>query len=324
MWKHRGAVIGGAMLLGTGLIACNSQPLGIDPDAAQQVDQPADLLNRREFDDEFVRYPPTEVIRFPSEGIELEGILDLPGFQGRYPLMVFVHGAGIISRTYYQSFTDIYRPIGYATFRYDKRGVGASGGAYRGINPANSEIQLGLLGADANAAVQALKMHPRIDSNQIILIGGSQAGLIIPLAATLSDNVAYCVIMVGPMVTIGLQYYYSSISNRGWSDSTVAALLSDWNGLHGYDPAPFVEQMNMPSIWLLGGRDRSVPTIASIDILDEIIARDSKPFTIDLYPTGTHSLRDEITNKVLPFYASINNWLWQNRQGISDQLSVSE
>ena len=129
------------------------------------------------------------------------------------------------------------------------------------------------------------------------------------------------VLLVGPTVSVGEENFYSLLTRTSMSDSAISAQLAAWNGFRGYDPVPFIEQMDMPSIWLLGGRDRSIPTKESMDILERIIARDNKPFTIDLYPTGTHALRDASTGEALPFHNSIKSWLWEKRQPLIDQGS---
>ena len=75
--------------------------------------------------------------------------------------------------------------------RYDKRGVGASKGSFK---EATSED----FAADALAAVHYLKGQPDINPAQIGLIGHSEGGLIAPMVAAISPDVAYIVLMAGP------------------------------------------------------------------------------------------------------------------------------
>ena len=43
-------------------------------------------------------------------------------------------------------------------------------------------------------------------------------------------------------------------------------------GPSGFDPAPLIEQMSTPGLWLYGGADKSIPTDRSVEILTRIEA----------------------------------------------------
>ncbi len=261
--------------------------------------------------------PPPEVrleaplnLSFESNGVVLQGTLEAPQQSGPYPVLVFVHGSGRVTRSSYQAFADYFLPRGYAVFRYDKRGVGASGGVYSEVGPANSNTILRQLGEDAHAAVQTLKRSLYVDSTRIILLGASQAGWIIPVAATLSQNVALAVLIVSPTVTVGEEIFYSNLTeNTNLSDEEISRRLASFSGVRGFDPAPFIAQMRMPSVWILGGKDRSIPTRESIQILENLIATSSKPFTIKLYPEGNHSLINQSTGQIENFIEYTAAWL---------------
>jgi Predicted hydrolase of the alpha/beta superfamily len=77
---------------------------------------------------------------------------------------------------------------------YDKRGVGESTGDW---NAATYED----LAGDAVAAVEYLKTRRDIDAAQIGLLGISQAGWIMPLAAVRSKDVAFLISISGAGVT---------------------------------------------------------------------------------------------------------------------------
>src|SRR5688572_407627 len=125
----------------------------------------------------------SEIIQFNSNGVILEGVLDLPNGVGKFPLVVFVHGSGMRSRSDYGEFVAPFLQNSFAIFRYDKRGVGNSGGTYFDVDVGtnNSPITIPTLAKDVIAAVKSLKRNPRIDSTRCILVGASQAGWIIPV-----------------------------------------------------------------------------------------------------------------------------------------------
>jgi len=72
-----------------------------------------------------------------------------------------------------------------AVLAYDKRGVGASTGRYRPFNVRESENIFEELAADARAATRWPRTQKEVDPARIGLVGGSQAGWIMPLAASI-------------------------------------------------------------------------------------------------------------------------------------------
>ena len=84
--------------------------------------------------------------------------------------------------------------------RVDDRGVGGSEG---NISSSTSEDFAG----DALAGVEFLKKRKEIDPQKIGLIGHSEGGLIAPMAANMSNDVSFIVMMAGPGM-VGEQILY--------------------------------------------------------------------------------------------------------------------
>jgi len=80
---------------------------------------------------------------------------------------------------------------GIAVLRFDDRGVGGSSGS-------REEATSDDYTDDALAAVAFLKGRPDIDGARIGLVGHSEGGLIAPLAASRSRDVAFIVMLGGP------------------------------------------------------------------------------------------------------------------------------
>ena len=80
------------------------------------------------------------------------------------------------------------------------------------------------------------------------------------------------VLLVGPTVSVGIEGFYSRIV-----EDTSAPVeegykqLPSFTGFHGFDPRPVLESIDVPGLWLLGGDDRSIPTPATVAILDQLI-----------------------------------------------------
>jgi pimeloyl-ACP methyl ester carboxylesterase len=79
---------------------------------------------------------------------------------------------------------------GIAVLRVDDRGVGGSSGS---VSEATSQDFAG----DVLAGVAFLKSRPRIDAKRIGLIGHSEGGIIAPIAASRSGDIAFVVMLAG-------------------------------------------------------------------------------------------------------------------------------
>ncbi len=253
------------------------------------------------------------ILRFTSNGATLEGTLEIPAATSLAPLLIFVHGSGQRTRSDYQSYVNRFKPKGFAIFRYDKRGVGASTGVYSGVGVANGKTILPQLGEDTHAAIQMLKHHPRLDSTRIVLIGASQAGWIIPVAATLSCNV-YAVMIAGPTVAVGEEIYYSDLAeNTTLSDEEVARRYALFAGEKGFDPAPYIQKMSKPGLWMLGGKDRSIPAQHCRTILQNFIQAQNKPFTLQWFPDADHGMINRNTGQSEDVLSVIEAWFKHNQ-----------
>lgn len=159
-----------------------------------------------------------------ADGTVLVGTVDLPKGDGPFPALVYVHGSGQSTRTGGGSVAAGLIEAGYALLRYDKRGVGESGGRYSGVGPSNSDLILNQLAQDAQAGVEFLSRLDIIDADHIGLLGNSQAGWIIPIAAANFEEVSFDVILVGPAVSVGEENFYSGITGNNSTGLTTEKL----------------------------------------------------------------------------------------------------
>lgn len=240
---------------------------------------------------------------FPSGGIPLAYILDVPAGAGPFPGVVLGHGSGRSTRNQASPLADRLVAAGFAVLRYDKRGVGDSGGAYEGVSVDNSERVLGLLGNDMAAAVAFLRARPEIDGRRVGLMGVSQAGWVMPLAARAAAETAFMVLIVSPTVSVGMEIYYSSLAEGTIPLDEVYARL-DFNGPPGFDPRPTLSTLSTPGLWLLGEKDRSIPTRNSVEVLRELQA-EGRPYRTIVYPGATHSMTDADTGAPVDFMRDV-------------------
>jgi dienelactone hydrolase len=245
-----------------------------------------------------------------SSGVTLAGFLYLPPGTGPFPGVVLVHGSGQVRALDQTWLAMNFVDRGYAVLSYDKRGVGDSGGEYRGVGPRNSDSLIRVLAGDAVAGLEALARDARIDRRRLGLAGGSQAGWIIPNAAA-RFPAAFAVILSGPLVTVGQEIYYSDVfENTDRPLLGVDSILGTYAGPAGFDPVPDVRRMNGAVYWVWGEQDRSIPAVRSAIIgrglIDELGRQSWRTITL---PSGDHALLDTGTGQPIPFWPAVFDWL---------------
>jgi uncharacterized protein len=139
-------------------------------------------------------------VSFPNgkDALRLAGTLTIPRGPGPFAAAILLAGSGPLDRDEAGSghrpflvLADHLTRNGIAVLRYDKRGIGKSTGAYDQATTAD-------FAADARAALDFLKNHKDIDARKIGMIGHSEGGIIAPLMASRSPDVAWIVILAGP------------------------------------------------------------------------------------------------------------------------------
>jgi alpha-beta hydrolase superfamily lysophospholipase len=131
--------------------------------------------------------------------VRLSYQLDTPAGRPPFPAVVIGHGSGETRKEMCRGIANGMLQRGYATLCYDKRGVGGSTGVYVNIGITGSEERFSLLASDMEAGVRFLRARSDIDARRVGLMGPSQAGWIIPIAAGRIDA-EFMILLVGPTV----------------------------------------------------------------------------------------------------------------------------
>jgi len=131
-----------------------------------------------------------EDIDFSNGDVRLAGTLISPARGGKHPAIILVHGSGAENREYILPFARFLIRRGIAVLGYDKRGVGGSTGDWK-------TASFDDLAGDVVAAFNCLKTRRDIDASQIGLLGVSQAGWIMPLAAIRAKDMAFLISISG-------------------------------------------------------------------------------------------------------------------------------
>ena len=183
--------------LGTEAVGAWSQRGVNIPLTFKKTEKPSEVLRHQ------TPKPPypykVENVTYRSEpgGVTLAGTLTVPAGKGPFPAVILISGSGAQDRdeTIFQHkpflvLADALTRRGIAVLRVDDRGVGGSTG---NVAKSTSEDFAG----DVMAGITFLKSRGDIDSKKIGLIGHSEGGLIAPLVAARSSDVAFIVMMAG-------------------------------------------------------------------------------------------------------------------------------
>jgi hypothetical protein len=117
--------------------------------------------------------------------------------------------------------------MGWATFRYDDRGVAQSEGVFSSATTFDFSM-------DANAAWKMISQYPSIDAKKVGLLGHSEGGLVAPIVAAEIKSV-YCIVsLAGPGVTGGqviLQQIEDIAKAEGESEKEIGEALDKVNAV---------------------------------------------------------------------------------------------
>ncbi len=154
--------------------------------AKKEVEQP----------EKIVPYKKEEVV-FHSDTVKLAGTLTIPSTPGPHPAVVMITGSGPQNRDEelfgmkpFKIIADHFTRNGIAVLRYDDRGVGGSSGS-------TSQSTTADLAKDALAAIHFLQSRNDINPKEIGLCGHSEGGIVGPLAASESRDVAFVICIAG-------------------------------------------------------------------------------------------------------------------------------
>jgi pimeloyl-ACP methyl ester carboxylesterase len=138
------------------------------------------------------------VFQNQRDRVRLAGTLTLPLSPGPFPAVVLCTGSGpqdrnenLFGHKPFLVLADHLTRLGIAVLRVDDRGVGKSTGNF--IKATSADFA-----ADALAAVEYLMTRREIDPGKIGLLGHCEGGLIAPMVAAQSRDVAFVVMMAGP------------------------------------------------------------------------------------------------------------------------------
>ncbi|WP_027672088.1 alpha/beta hydrolase family protein [Rheinheimera baltica] len=260
-----------------------------------------------------------EDVVFESEGVQLAGSLYIP--KHAKAAVVLVHGSDPVPRM--TKLAESLSKNDLLVLTYDKRGVGKSGGIYIGPSLGTNNISvdnLTLLAKDASAAVNIISQYNK--ELPIGLVGASQAGWIIPIAALNNPAIEFMVLFSSPTITTLEQLrfqFYTNGREDFWDNHTDedarAHIISapDRYQFEATDPKDSLNTLSIPGLWLFGEQDIQVPVKMCMEQLNGLKAQ-GKPFEYVLFPSLGHD-----TNKPEPLDIAIQ-WIKRNATSYSSGI----
>jgi uncharacterized protein len=218
--------------------------------------------------------------------------LTIPPGEGRRPGLTFAHGAGNAPRAFNLTHALYANHLGIVTLTCDKRGVAQSGGDYPGEFPSTPAVDQ--YARDLEAQARFLAAQPEVNPARVGVEGASQAGWIMPLAATREPAIRFLIGLVAPTLTQGETDLWATLNGQGQamptrSDEDMEAEVRA-AGPSGVDPMPAIRALRIPALWLYGGKDRTVPSRLCVERLDPVAREAGRDFSYRVFPGGTHGL----------------------------------
>ena len=274
-------------------------------------------------------------ISFQSGPLTLEGTFLLPGADRKYPAVLLLPGSGQVDRDENTSklAINVMREManhlasqGIATFRYDKRGVGASQGDY---------WTTGFLDrvSDAEAALAWLKSQDQIQADKVFLLGHSEgSGISVRLAGSGAD-VAGVILLAGwarpsqdMLVWQAEQVVPGMRGINGWLIRTLhvnirKAQLKQFDKIKrskkdmyrqlyvkvnakwlreflNYNPADYLKNVRVPVLAITGSKDIQVNP-ADLNLMAQLVQGEFESHEL---PDLTHMLRTDSGQPTLNTY----------------------
>jgi uncharacterized protein len=133
-----------------------------------------------------------------AKGVTLAGTLTVPAGNAPFPGVLLISGSGpqdrdesLLGHRPFAVIADYLARRGIASLRVDDRGIAKSKGDFATATSAD-------FASDVRAGVAFLKTRKEVDPKRIGLIGHSEGGLIAPMVAADTPDVAFIVMLAGP------------------------------------------------------------------------------------------------------------------------------
>jgi pimeloyl-ACP methyl ester carboxylesterase len=245
--------------------------------------------------------------------------LTVPSGPGPFPAVVMTHGSSPQTREEFQVFAAYCELLGIAVIADDKRGIGQSGGTWPGERATPRNVDL--FARDAQAEARFLRSLRTVDPKRLGVLGDSQAGWVIALAAAREPAFRWAVPLAGPTTTVDETDNWGTLAGKGQTPpaGSFAEILQQvrTSGPGGFDPRPSLARLSIPVHWVFADDDRNVPTELCIERLQKLAPGHDFTWSVihathTLFELSTSGLNTEIPRSRgfgAGLFSGIGDWL---------------
>ena len=167
-----------------------------------------------------------EILDFDSQGVRLNGVLNIPEEHMPKGIVLLVHGSGrtnALAQDWYMDVRESILKSGYATYMWDKMGCGNSEGTFN----YNQSVQDSAL--EVIAAINTLKEKKISGSGAIGLWGISRAGWINPIVINKYKGIKFWISVSGVDEKENFKYLFEqNLIINGYSKDSVELIIDEW------------------------------------------------------------------------------------------------
>lgn len=206
----------------------------------------------------------------------------------KYPVVVFVHGAGYIQNVYrgwsYYAheymFHTLLNRLGYVVFEVEYRGSAGLGRDFR------TDVSMHLGGKDIDDEVDGIDYLTRlgyIDSSRVGIYGGSYGGFLTLMALFRTDRFACGVAMRA--VTSWENYFHH---NPWYTEPRLGKPADHPDAYRISSPLTYADSLNKPLLIVHGMVDDNVFFQDAVQLIDKL-EHAGKKFELMIYPSESHA-----------------------------------
>jgi pimeloyl-ACP methyl ester carboxylesterase len=278
-------------------------------------------------------------VSIPAAGFNIAGTLTMPKGEGRlrHPTVVLVAGSGPVDRDETVAGIPIFAQLagalaerGFMVLRYDKRGVGQSGGR-------TETVTLEDYADDVMAIMKWLGKRDDVDPRRMSVVGHSEGGAVAMIAATREKKIA-SIVLVGATGSTGADLVLEQqrhqldlmkvpdaerqqkidlqqkvqaavITEKGWEgvpeEVRRQADTAWFKSLLQFDPARVMPQIKQPILIVQGDLDTQVPPHHAEQLAELARKRKKAPPIETVHLPGVNHLLVKATTGEVQEYAQL-------------------
>ena len=248
-----------------------------------------------------------------APGVEIAGTLTLPQTarygSGKAPIVILISGSGPQNRDAsnivkgyapHVEWARLFGRQGIATFRYDERGIGRSGGSWAAMTITEHVNDVGQIIAE-------LGRRSDLDRSRIVVAGHSEGSMITSMLAASKVPIAGAILLAGPSWTMDRVVDHQALQNSKRGNMTdeefreavaktkrdflaKVAQVPNMQSTMDLKPLELAAAIDIPVLIVQGGSDVQVPPEQAGELANAIIKSGNQDVSLRVFPGINHLL----------------------------------